>query len=94
MAQAPGQLGTQLVLLAVENVGAAVLDGDARRHEPVVTVLLEFGLALGRPPEPHERFAQLRCSSLEYSRRGPRGGPPYASAGAEAPRGAPRDRRR
>ena len=40
MSQAPGQLGAQLALLAVEDVGAAVLDCDARQRESVKIALV------------------------------------------------------
>ena len=64
MPKPPRKLGSKLAPLSVEDVGAAVLDGDASRSEPVLTVMVELCFALGRPPESDERFAQLEAPLL------------------------------
>ena len=85
MPKPPGQFGPELALLAVEDVGAAVLDRDARRGEPVLPVLLELCFALGRPPESHERFAQLDAPLWRKAVAGPRSGPPADVSRRERP---------
>src|SRR4029078_11668805 len=74
----PRQLRAELFHFAVEYVGASMLDGDARRSEPILAVLVELCLALGRPPEAHERFAQLDAPLVRQAVAGRRTARPVA----------------
>src|SRR6202022_980002 len=78
MAQAAARLGRKLAGLGVEDVCAAVLDGDAGGHEALGRVLFERGLEMRVEAQSFECGAKLARRNQAVTSLGRRGARPRA----------------